>query len=121
MRHCRMDYEAIQPWPTKRPHIAKVNGKLEEIGSTALPGVDFADDADVQPIIPDDEPVFIVRAQDPVAAETVRDWASRALHAGADVALCERVRRWADEMERWATERGVTKAAPDVPEGALRP
>lgn len=110
MRHLRLDYEAIQPWPTKRDHFVRVDGRVAEdrIGTHG------------DPIIPDDEPVFILRAKDLAGPETVRLWAQEASDCGADRGLCARVAEWADEMEAWAMANGGQKI-PDVPPGLLRP
>lgn len=34
MRHLRSDYDAIQPWPVKRPHIAKQGGRTVRVPTT---------------------------------------------------------------------------------------
>lgn len=113
MRHCRTDYEAIQPWPTKRPHTVKQDGQL-------------LDDAPIyrgkppyEPIIPDDEPVFVLRSADVSGPELVRLWADRNERDGGDPATADRVRRWADEMEAYGQANG-TKVA-DTPAELLRP
>jgi hypothetical protein len=114
--HLRKDYDAIQPWPVHRPHIAKVAGELRAgitDGAALVEGI-------IEPIIPDDEPVFLLRATDPVAAHTVRFWAMEALAAGADLTLCERVRAWADEMDAYRAQQEDVKSFPDTPAGMLR-
>lgn len=68
--------------------------------------------------IPEDEPVFVIRAQDIVGPGTVRDWAARAEREGVSDEVVEAVRRHADAMVEWQHEHG-TKVA-DVPAGALR-
>lgn len=125
MRHCRTDYEAIQPWPTKRPHIAKQLGNTVEVPdeSQGWDGVDARAQMDmgrVQPLIPDDEPVFILRSMDVVGPRAVREWAAIADREGADFATVQRVLRWADEMEAYAAEHGGAKV-PDTPADLLRP
>ena len=55
--------------------------------------------------IPSDEPTFTVRAQDPDAADTVRDWAARAYHRGVDVAIIEQALQQADAMDAWPTKK----------------
>lgn len=71
MKHLRTDYEAIQPWPTKRRHIVK-----DRDGANR-----HEDDADLDigdvphPIISDDEPVFLLRAKDRFAPGLVVEWA----------------------------------------------
>lgn len=76
--------------------------------------------------IPIDEPVFLIRGQDPVGAEAVRAWAN--LHAesyggnyppgDAFQVLMRAVRLHADKMEHWA--RRVGRQPADVPDGQLR-
>lgn len=94
MRHLRSDYDSIQPWPTKRLHI-EVN-------------------------IEEDELVFVLRAKDPAAPDTVRFWADRAQALGSELATVERVRGWANDMEIQREERWPDKLFPDTPEEYLR-
>ena len=42
---------------------------------------------DPEGLIPEDEPVFLIRGQDQVGAETVERWAFLATAAGADVEI----------------------------------
>ena len=66
-------------------------------------------------IIPADEPVFLLRAKDQVAASTVRTWAHQhRLNGGSDLVYVM-VMRHADLMEAWGQKHG-TKLA-DVPSG----
>lgn len=50
------------------------------------------------------EPIFVLRAQDIVAPEIVREWAYRAAVAGAPREKIEGARRVADAMEDWQLE-----------------
>jgi hypothetical protein len=121
MRHARRDYDCIQPWPTRRPHIARnmVDGQVLH----SVP-----EDADyVVPIIPDDEPVFLIRGQDKVAPSVLRYWADRAEEEGAEKEIIDTVRRWAVEMEKWqlgALTMGVRMGGkvkvPDADKAVLR-
>jgi len=56
----------------------------------------------------DDEPVFILRAQDKLAAAIVREWAER-LYAAAPFGTrnekIDEARRLADAMDRWRTRK----------------
>jgi hypothetical protein len=83
----------------------------------------------VGPIIPDDEPVFLLRAKDITAPDTVRAWAEyrrMTRRAAADVAHIpyddteKRAREWAEEMEQYAAEHYEGGKIPDTPEGMLR-
>ncbi len=49
----------------------------------------------------EDEPVFVLRAQDKLAPEIVREWAYRAHVSGAPIEKVREARRIADEMEEW--------------------
>lgn len=113
MRHCRTDYEAIQPWPTTRPHTVKQDGQLLH------DALAYRGKPPYEPIIPDDEPVFILRARDVNGPDAVRFWANCTERHGGDSATTERVRRWADEMEAWGEANGAKVA--DTPSELLRP
>ena len=63
--------------------------------------------------IPDDEPVFLLRGQDPVAASAVVLWAELAEVAGASPEIVALARRHADAMHAWAQKAG--KQFPDLP------
>jgi hypothetical protein len=119
MRHCRTDYEAIQPWPTKRPHYLRQKGQ-----NVLAPTGDSWSEADVHaqittgsagPIIPDDEPVFVLRSKDIIGPATVRDWCDNAESVGAEPALIERVRRFAEEMDAYAAEHYGGGKVADTP------
>jgi hypothetical protein len=62
-------------------------------------------------LIPEDEPVFILRAQDQVAADTVRVWADLAERHGAAPEMVMAARRQAVRMESWPK-----KQVPDLPQ-----
>jgi hypothetical protein len=53
-------------------------------------------------LIPEDEPVFLLRAQDHVAAEAVRFWAS--LQPGGSE-LAKLARRHAEAMDAWPKKK----------------
>jgi hypothetical protein len=61
-------------------------------------------------LIPDDEPVFLVRASDAVAARTVRFWANEAESKGAAPNIVEAARRQAELMDAWPIHK-----VPDMP------
>lgn len=108
MRHLRQDYNAIQPWPVKRPHLVK-----RPDGSTGEPLIDGFLTNGEAPIIADDEPVFVLRGQDPAAARAVRTYAAEWLIHGGDPDVARQLLGWADEMEAYAAQAG--HGAPDVP------
>lgn len=92
MRHARSDYDRIQDPAATNPLVVAHGTPIGQ-----------------------DEPVFIIRARDIVAPETVRAWAVLARDAGADLALVALAERWADEMEEWQMAHGAH--VPDVPAG----
>lgn len=63
-------------------------------------------------LIPDDEPVFLIRGQDIAAPQTLHDYANRAGSCGASDELCKAVRDHAKLMEDWQ-ENHVCKV-PDL-------
>lgn len=58
-----------------------------------------------------DEPIFVLRAQDMIAPEIVREWAYRAKVAGTPEEKVEEARRLADKMEDWQIAH--TRKVPD--------
>lgn len=116
MRHLREDYDAIQPFPVKRPHHVRVDGELVMNCGEKVTDLGVL----MEPIIPDDEPVFLVRGSDPCAFQAVLGWALEAERRGTDPDVVARVKQWASEMAYWAETHPPTKA-PDVPTGLLRP
>ncbi len=115
MRHLRADYDAIQPWPTKRPHIVKVDGKTRSHDGIQ----DWEAPDSIDPIIPDDEPVFVLRAMDALAPAVLHLWARSLWEHSGDQPLVDRVHKWADEMEDYARSHGGSKV-PDTPASVLR-
>lgn len=63
--------------------------------------------------IPGDEPVFLLRAQDKHAAETVRYWAARVEVDCGDEDLIEMARRHADLMDAWPVKKLPDASAED--------
>jgi hypothetical protein len=53
----------------------------------------------------DNEPIFVLRAQDRLAADAVRHWAERAEQEGATPAKVAEAREIADAMERWPSRK----------------
>lgn len=60
-----------------------------------------------------DEPLFLLRAQDILAADMVRAWAKRLEQLGGDHNAIEHARRRADVMDGWRREFGGQ--IPDLP------
>lgn len=55
--------------------------------------------------IPEDEPVFLIRAQDAVSGDAVRAWADLNQNSGGDPELSKRAREQAKEMDLWKTKK----------------
>jgi hypothetical protein len=67
--------------------------------------------------IPSGEPVFLLRGQDPLAADAVEAYAARAEAAGASEAFVASARAQADTMRRWAAREDTgTPHLPDLPD-----
>ena len=49
----------------------------------------------------DDEPIFVLRARDPLAAKLVEDWAARAVLAGLHEEKAQAAFRFAQAMRAW--------------------
>lgn len=64
-------------------------------------------------IIPADEPVFLLRGQDLLAAEAVDFYANKVEAAGGDPQVVKRSRAWANEMRLWPKQK-----MPDLPKQA---
>lgn len=64
-------------------------------------------------LIPEEEPVFLLRGQDKVAPGVVRFWADMALAMGASAEIVNAARRQADEMAFW--QQGKNAQVPDLP------
>lgn len=73
---------------------------------------------DPRGLIPDDEPVFLLRGQDAATPAAIRAWADSALDLGSDREMVAEVRRWADAIDAWQARHGAQP--PDVPAGAIR-
>lgn len=56
-------------------------------------------------LIPDDEPVFLVRGQDVVGAATVRAWADMAEDAGSAPEIVRIAREHAEKMAAWPKKK----------------
>lgn len=112
MKHARKDYEAIQPWPTKRPHFAR-----DPEAGVVLFDAPSIDEAAIEPIIPEDEPVFILRAKDISAPDVVRYWCDRQEALGGDPLVVHHIRQFADEMAAYGDAHGAKVA--DTPHELL--
>lgn len=53
----------------------------------------------------DDEPVFILRAQDAISADLIEMWAVRAAMVGAPAGKVSSARQIADDFRRWPTKK----------------
>jgi hypothetical protein len=64
-------------------------------------------------LIPEDEPVFLLRAKDKTAPKIVEMWADLAEHEGADRNIVERARSHARFMRAYQQQHGCQ--IPDMP------
>lgn len=110
MRHARRDYDAIQPWPTRRPHVGKKDG-VTVTAPVGHSGTGF------DPLIPDDEPVFLIRGQDLAAIPAAEAWCDAAERLGADAEIIATVRRHIEVVREWQAEHAKV---PDAPADVLR-
>ncbi len=69
---------------------------------------------DPEGLIPEDEPVFLLRGKDNYAPTVIRMWCDMVEDVSEDHALAKHVREFADFMERWQ-ENNATQN-PDTPE-----
>jgi hypothetical protein len=56
-------------------------------------------------IIPDEEPVFLIRGQDKNASMVLRFWAFLAIKSGVNPEMVNRVLVHADKMDEWNTHK----------------
>jgi hypothetical protein len=68
---------------------------------------------DAAGLIPDDEPVFLIRGQDLAAIPAARAWCQAADDLGADPAIIQLVERHIERVHEWQMNR-VGKV-PDLP------
>lgn len=68
--------------------------------------------------IREDEPVFLIRAQDALASMTVEAWADFAEQWGASVSIVLAARVHAKRIREWQTKHGLK--IPDAPADVLR-
>jgi len=72
---------------------------------------------DPRGLIPEDEPVFLLRAQDVCAPFAVLEWAFQAERHGASGLMVESAKKHAALMRDWQTERGMK--IPDLPKSKV--
>ena len=65
-------------------------------------------------LIPADEPVFLLRANDMLAPAVIRQWASNAMANGVSRRMVDAALDQAKAMEAWAVAHGGRKV-PDLP------
>lgn len=68
-------------------------------------------------LIPENEPVFLIRGQDVLSASAVGAWADLAELEGASPRIVASARRQATLMEKWQAEHGAK--IPDMPDTVL--
>lgn len=70
--------------------------------------------------IPEDEPVFVLRAKDITAPWLVREWSRLVDERGGDEATVNAVWNWADKMEAYANANYSGGKVPDTNPEYLR-
>ena len=70
-------------------------------------------DGDETTSIKEDEPVFVLRAQDALAPACLEYWADMLLEHGGDEHTADNIYKWADTMREWAEKNG--NKIPDTP------
>lgn len=127
MQHAREDYNVIQDTTAARK-LADLVLSMELVTDAGLVArrlarevlgiTDHGRATAMNPIttngttrlIPDDEPVFLVRGQDVNGGGTVRFWANMANGSGADPEIVRIAREHAEKMDAWPK-----KKVPDLP------
>lgn len=74
---------------------------------------DYAPIQDPRGLIPEDEPVFLLRAQDVTAPDVVEYWVMKARQAGASNDIIDAAKGQVDAMREWQREHGMK--IPDMP------
>jgi hypothetical protein len=75
---------------------------------------DYAQIQDPSGKIPEDEPVFLLRGQDPLAPYVIRKWADKVQRHGGDPRIVNEAYEQAEVMERW--QRDALKHGPHTPD-----
>lgn len=68
-------------------------------------------------LIPADEPVFLIRAQDKAAVPAAEAWCAEAERIGTDPQLVALVRHHIERVKAWQGKHGAK--VPDLPSGLL--
>ena len=76
---------------------------------------DYARIQDPAGLIPDDEPVFLIRGRDRAAPYAVRAYAHFAEQAGASGEFCDQARQAAKMIEDWQEANPLRVKVPDAP------
>jgi len=67
--------------------------------------------------IGDNEPVFVLRAKDILAPQTLRFWANKLKESGGDLRTANHILDWANKMVMWQYENQAK--VPDTPHDVL--
>lgn len=124
MLHARKDYNRIQDLAEVVKFLTTLSNEYDSIGDKAASSIveevivsilrKYNFYRNVEPI-PQDEPVFLLRAKDMVAPSVVKFWAVNARSAGADETIVMAALEQAIAMRIWQKEHGCK--VPDMPEG----
>lgn len=122
MKHARDDYNVIQDTTAARQlaelvlsmEMGTAKGLVARRLAREVLGIDDHGSAPaMSPIttngttrlIPNDEPVFLIRAQDAVSGDAVRAWADLAERKGAAPAIVQVARDHAAKMDAWPAKK----------------
>lgn len=61
------------------------------------------------------EPIFVLKARDPVSSLLVRQWADNQERLGAPFALIAAARKTADEMDAWLIQKRLADKDDYIP------
>lgn len=122
MQHARDDYSVIQDTTAAR-QLAELVLSMDMVTDKGLVArrlarevigiTDHGRAPSMNPIttngttrlIPDDEPVFLLRGQDALAGTTVRNWARLVEGHGGDPEIVRVAREHADKMDAWPVKK----------------
>lgn len=127
MKHARQDYDVIQDTTAARK-LAELVLSMDMVTDKGLvarrlarevlgvtdhgraPAMNPITTNGTTRLIPDDEPVFLLRGQDAHAADTVRYWAGKVAYHDGDPEIVRIAREHAAKMDAWPK-----KKQPDLP------
>jgi hypothetical protein len=122
MKHARQDYDVIQDTTAARrlAELVLAMGMVTDKGLVARrlarevlgitdagcsPSINLITTNGTTRLIPDDEPVFLLRGQDQHASKTVLFWAAEVESSGGDQEIVRVAREHATKMAAWPKKK----------------